>query len=273
MAHATIDGGGGGPDAALAAESTPPAALAWKKAGWAALQLFAAGGVFALIGAFLASKIDGRLVDTCCAILPTALFATGFLRGLQTLYLLARARGLGFGALGAAVIVFPVLVGGFFTLVGTFLTMWSTTGFSRGRQLRKGAKLLLPPVASGDGWDTTDIRATAPETLRSDLAKQWRENGRTEHASVAAFARLTLNLIALGAPSSVIEAANRDSLAAVRALPNRISYSLEEQARDGAWEAHGIPGQQLESEEHTKARAHLVEKVARLASAQLARAA
>jgi hypothetical protein len=133
MAHATIDGGGGGPDAAFAAETTPPAALSWKKAGWAALQLFAGGGLLALIGIFLASKIDGRLFSTCCAIVPTAVFATGFLRGLHALYLLVRARGRGFNALGASVIALPVLAGGFFTLVGTFLTMWSTTGFSRGR--------------------------------------------------------------------------------------------------------------------------------------------
>jgi hypothetical protein len=388
MAHATIDGGGGGPDAAFAAETTPPAALSWKKAGWAALQLFAGGGLLALIGIFLASKIDGRLFSTCCAIVPTAVFATGFLRGLHALYLLVRARGRGFNALGASVIALPVLAGGFFTLVGTFLTMWSTTGFSRGRQLRKGSKLLLPPVAAGDGWDTTDLRAAAPVAIRSDLAGQWRENGRTEHASVAAFARLTLNLIALGAPSSLIESANRDSLdeirhaqlcfslarsldgrsqspgpfpeaqhagalssfrtlalaelavsslidgalhegisarvlarltrrcedpvtremiralaadegrhaahgwdvvewclakggdpvarsllAASRAIPDQIHYSLDEQARDGSWEAHGIPGERLESEEHAKARAHLLEQVERITAKQVQRAA
>jgi hypothetical protein len=48
------------------------------------------------------------------------------------------------------------------------------------------------------------------------VADQWRENGKTEHASVAAFAKLTLDLMALGAPPALIAAANQDALDEIR---------------------------------------------------------
>src|SRR4029077_13893090 len=48
------------------------------------------------------------------------------------------------------------------------------------------------------------------------VADRWRENGKTEHASVAAFARLTLDLMALGAPPDLIAAANQDALDEIR---------------------------------------------------------
>jgi hypothetical protein len=53
-------------------------------------------------------------------------------------------------------------------------------------------------------------------SVRDALAMQWRENGRTEHASVAAFAKLTLDLMSLGAPPELLAAANRDSLDEIR---------------------------------------------------------
>jgi hypothetical protein len=51
---------------------------------------------------------------------------------------------------------------------------------------------------------------------RSRGGAQWRENGKTEHASVAAFARLTLDLIAVGAPPSLVAAAQQDGLDEIR---------------------------------------------------------
>jgi hypothetical protein len=61
-----------------------------------------------------------------------------------------------------------------------------------------------------------DFAVSAAPEIRAKLAARWRENGRTEHASVAAFTRLTLDLIALGAPAGLIEAANHDSLDEIR---------------------------------------------------------
>jgi hypothetical protein len=52
--------------------------------------------------------------------------------------------------------------------------------------------------------------------VRDALAAQWRENARTEHASVAAFARLALDLVALGAPPELVASAHRDALDEIR---------------------------------------------------------
>jgi hypothetical protein len=97
-------------------------------------------------------------------------------------------------------------------LLGGLATIVSTMRFSRGRQLRRFGKVLLPPVGPGAGWIGKVESTTVPAELRGEVAAQWRENGRTEHASVAAFARLTLDLIALGAPAKLIADAQRDAL-------------------------------------------------------------
>src|SRR6185437_2833239 len=67
--------------------------------------------------------------------------------------------------------------------------------------------------------------------LRAAVAAQWRENGRTEHASVAAFARLSLDLMALGAPPELLAGANSDALDEIR--HTELCFSLAH-ALDGA---------------------------------------
>jgi len=61
-----------------------------------------------------------------------------------------------------------------------------------------------------DAWaDAIDLRAHAadldPDT-RTILAKAWSEIAAAEHASIAAFAQLALDLLALGAPSDLVDA-------------------------------------------------------------------
>jgi hypothetical protein len=118
--------------------------------------------------------------------------------------------------------VFGLLGNGLMGLVGAVTALSSTSAFSRGRQLRRFGKVLLPPVVEGEAWARSELSRIPGGTLleadaidattRDALAKQWRENGRTEHASVAAFARLTLDLVALGAPPSLVAAAQEDAL-------------------------------------------------------------
>ncbi|MBS2016197.1 MAG: ferritin-like domain-containing protein [Deltaproteobacteria bacterium] len=113
----------------------------------------------------------------------------------------------------------------FMTLLGAGWAWLSTMTFTRGRQIRSLGAIHLPPVEEGEAW-TQLARggelALEPATLaeaastRAALAAQWRENGRTEHASVAAFAKLTLDLVALGAPPDLVAAANRDALDEIR---------------------------------------------------------
>ncbi|MBI3505209.1 MAG: ferritin-like domain-containing protein [Proteobacteria bacterium] len=125
---------------------------------------------------------------------------------------------------------------GVMALLGMFFAFLGLFGLSRGRQLRRHGKVLLPPVGPGGAWARLPLEAEVPEALRAPLAARWRENGRTEHASVAAFARLTLDLMALGAPPDLIESANRDARDEIR--HTELCFSLAK-ALDGG---DGSPG-------------------------------
>jgi hypothetical protein len=109
-----------------------------------------------------------------------------------------------------------ILGSGLAAALGGMIAMVAAMGFSRGRQLRRRGQVLLPSVGEGDGWSALDLAPDASSEVRAALAAQWRENGKTEHASVAAFARLTLDLMALGAPPELLADANRDALDEIR---------------------------------------------------------
>lgn len=70
---------------------------------------------------------------------------------------------------------------------------------------------VAPTVARRD-WCT---QGALPATLhltpgeRAALASHWTRAGQMEHASIAAFARFSLQLLSLGAPSELVEACNR----------------------------------------------------------------
>ena len=88
-----------------------------------------------------------------------------------------------------------------------------------GRRHRKGRKLLAPETEAGADWiaaEPTSLALAIPEGARPALAAEWRDNGKKEHASVAAFAQLTLDLMAVGAPPDLVAAAQRDALDEVR---------------------------------------------------------
>ena len=101
---------------------------------------------------------------------------------------------------------------------GALVAYVATVGFSRGRQLRRLGKVLLPELEPTAMWAATPFHLSChpAKPVPIEVANQWRENGKTEHASVAAFARLTLDLMALGAPPPLIKAANQDALDEVR---------------------------------------------------------
>jgi hypothetical protein len=163
--------------------------------GLCALVLFLIGGVFALGRAMLALHRTVSPEET-----P------------------ARDR-----ARFAAVVLGNLLLAGF-SLLGMLVAWAATVGFSRGRQLRRFGRVLLPPVRPDAQWSTAAVTVAWPGEAPLGLADQWRENGRTEHASVAAFARLTLDLMALGAPPALVVAANQDALDEIR--HTEICFSL-----------------------------------------------
>lgn len=133
-------------------------------------------------------------------------------------------------------------------VVGFGVALFSTLAFTRGRQVRRFGRALLPPVGAGDAWSRAVPGVPAGmialggegEETRRALAAQWRENGRTEHASVAAFARHTLDLMALGAPPALVAAAQRDALDEIRHA--ELCFALA-RAIDGRNESPGaFPG-------------------------------
>jgi hypothetical protein len=123
-------------------------------------------------------------------------------------------------------VVGNLLMAGF----GAFVAYLATFAFSRGRQLRRFGRVLLPTLRPNGAWTTATMMLEASENLPEGLADQWRENGKTEHASVAAFARLTLDLMALGAPPVLITSSNQDALDEIRHA--EICFSLA-RALDG----------------------------------------
>jgi hypothetical protein len=127
--------------------------------------------------------------------------------------LVGRKEGPASVGTGQAVVLIlgNLLMAGFGMLVAYFATF----SFSRGRQLRRFGRVLLPSLRSSTEWATNGIPNEA-SMAPPGVADQWRENAKTEHASVAAFARLTLDLMALGAPPTLLNCANQDALDEIR---------------------------------------------------------
>ena len=148
------------------------------------------------------------------------------------------------GGVGIASAVGLVFGNLFMTGLGAFAALLSTMTFTRGRQIRSRGRILLPPIEQGDAWTGAGLSSSGPigivdtddEETRRALAAQWRENGRTEHASVAAFARLTLDLMALGAPPDLVADASRDALDEIR--HTELCFGLA-RAIDGSSESPG----------------------------------
>ena len=71
-----------------------------------------------------------------------------------------------------------------------------------------------PRFVERDGWTrTAEARCGAmSEEVRAALIEVWLRDAAFEHASIASFARLSLELIALGAPAELVRAAHRAAL-------------------------------------------------------------
>ncbi len=87
-----------------------------------------------------------------------------------------------------------------------------------GRPLRvDGASRLAPAVARADWYGTPSVpaaraSATLDPVTRAAVTSAWREDGRMEHASVASFNQFSLQLLALGAPATLVHGAQRAAL-------------------------------------------------------------
>lgn len=98
-----------------------------------------------------------------------------------------------------------------------------------GRALRIRGRSVAAPLVISDGWRTPDIgpdiSSLSPEA-RDALAAAWASSARSEHASVPAFSRLSLSLVALGAPAHLVQAALRAALEEIEHA--RLSFALAE---------------------------------------------
>lgn len=144
------------------------------------------------------------------------------------------------GGRGLPLSILALLVSVVGALFGALLTLFSTTGFSRGRQIRRLGKTLLPPLTEGSGWVPPAAAIPLPAEERAAVAEAWRDNGKTEHASVAAFAGLSMDLVALGAPPELIRGAHQDALDEMR--HTELCFALA-RSIDGSTEGPGaFPG-------------------------------
>jgi hypothetical protein len=77
-----------------------------------------------------------------------------------------------------------------------------------GRPFLVCAEARLPPVVATTAWSLSASPRTDQLTLaeRAALAAHWSKLGQMEHASIAAFARFSLQLLSLGAPPALVEA-------------------------------------------------------------------
>ncbi len=99
---------------------------------------------------------------------------------------------------------------------GAFAGFWgllfAAGGGAHGRPFRAGTRAYRTPTAPGEAWSASgpipDVSALAPEQRRA-LAEQWTADASLEHASIAAFSALSLDLLALGAPPSLVARAHR----------------------------------------------------------------
>jgi hypothetical protein len=94
-----------------------------------------------------------------------------------------------------------------------------------GRALRVARQAVTARATDAPGWEA-DLPAAAhlPSEVLGALARLWTESARAEHASVPAFSRLSLSLVALGAPAHLVEAAHRAALEEI--VHARLAFSL-----------------------------------------------
>jgi len=97
---------------------------------------------------------------------------------------------------------------------------WSAGGecWIEGRPLVDGGQARVAPVREGGAWSKGALPPAPelPATLRAAIARGWLDDALVEHASVASFARATLELMAVGAPPELLADCQRAGLDEVR---------------------------------------------------------
>ena len=88
-----------------------------------------------------------------------------------------------------------------------------SAGSCCGRPLLVEGKPLLPAIEQRTDWldseVVSELTRAVPAGESALLGAAWLEDARMEHASIASFARFTLDLLAFGAPAELVEGAQR----------------------------------------------------------------
>jgi len=92
------------------------------------------------------------------------------------------------------------------------------SGIPCGRPFLVGGELRRAPAIETADWidEPIDGDDSLDDRTRRALALAWLDDARLEHASVASFARFTLDLLALGAPADLVADAQRAAADEVR---------------------------------------------------------
>ena len=111
-----------------------------------------------------------------------------------------------------------------------------------GRPLESLEGTLEATLCSGEGWESEDAEVCAdleeltrlPSATRRALLDRWEAMARLEHSSVASFARVTLELMSLGAPADLLmetQLATRDEVEHAQRALEVVSTLREEPTR------------------------------------------
>jgi len=79
-----------------------------------------------------------------------------------------------------------------------------------------GGSMRAGRVTGRADWQYAMAPCDLDERTRARLAETWANDGREEHASIAAFARFAMQLLALGAPPDLVAASQRAGLEEIR---------------------------------------------------------
>ncbi|MCP3060192.1 ferritin-like domain-containing protein [Myxococcus sp. K38C18041901] len=122
-----------------------------------------------------------------------------------------------------------------------FFEFLSSLSYSKGRVLRLQGRARVARRALGTGWADEAVPEVSGLTAwqRTVLGELWMYSARMEHASVPAFAKLSLRLSALGAPSALLEDCHLAALDEVRHA--RRCFALARAYSGMAWTAGPIP--------------------------------
>lgn len=123
-------------------------------------------------------------------------------------------------------------------VVGGGLYLLMHTSFTMGRPLRRGNKQLLPDTVPGPDWagQSPPVPGLYP-AARRELHALWLEAARAEHASIAAFSQLSLELLAAGAPPALLTETLRAAQDEVEHAKR--CFALAQAASGPAGAAHG----------------------------------